>query len=267
MDHDDNYGLELNPQLNVALVKPAYVLRSTIGRSIRAADYTERYVSNNLPSLTPGRSLGNPNLKAERSWSAEIGADLFPTEHWRLSGTTFLRLSDQLIDYASTNSNDIFNNENLSLDANYFYARNIEDVSTYGIELESYYEQPLSDAANLIARIGYTWLNTQNNDDVVSVYISNHAKHLLTANLGLSIHRFDLFINGLLKVRNERLAPQINSTLEDQYTVWHLRTTYRVIPNFGINLQVHNLFDATYQDILGAPMPKRWLMGGFNWRW
>ena len=267
LDQDENYGLEFSPQLNIAMAKTQYVIRSTIGRSIRAADYTERYVSNNLPNLTPGRSLGNPNLNAESSWSMEVGTDWFVLKGLRISATSFLRFSDQLIDYAPTNSNIIFNNANLSPDATYFYARNIEDVSTLGFELETYYEQLLNDATKLTTRLGYTFLETQNEDNVTSVYISNHAKHLFTANLGLEGQKFSVGINGLWKVRNGRLAPQINSELEDQYTVWHLKMKYLLNSNLGLNLQVHNLFDENYQDILGAPMPNRWLMGGFTWKW
>lgn len=267
LDQDENYGLEFSPQLNIALTKPTYILRSTIGRSIRAADYTERYVSNNLQNLTPGRNLGNPDLNAESSWSAELGVDWLPSSIWRLSMTTFLRLSDQLIDYTSTNSNEIANNENLSPNANYFYARNIEDVQTYGFEIESLIDYPLSDQSALMLKLGYTFLNTANDSDIISVYISNHAKHLLTSNLNLRIQQFNLSLNGLWKVRNELLAPQINSTLEDQYMVWHLKAGYQLSPSFGLNFQVHNLFDEQYQDILGAPMPNRWFLGGIHLSW
>ena len=35
---------------------------------------------------------------------------------------------------------------------------------------------------------------------------------------------------------------------------------------FGLNLQAHNLFAENYQDILGAQMPGRWIMGGVKFK-
>ena len=33
----------------------------------------------------------------------------------------------------------------------------------------------------------------------------------------------------------------------------------------SFNVQILNLLDKEYQNILGAKMPKRWIMGGINW--
>ena len=33
----------------------------------------------------------------------------------------------------------------------------------------------------------------------------------------------------------------------------------------SLNLQILNLLDKEYQNILGAKMPGRWLMGGISW--
>ena len=70
-DYDENYGFEFCPQINAAYNLPNLALRASAGRSIRAADYTERY-NNNIALKTYIR-LGNPNLIAERGWSEEIG--------------------------------------------------------------------------------------------------------------------------------------------------------------------------------------------------
>ncbi|MEM1123645.1 MAG: TonB-dependent receptor, partial [Bacteroidota bacterium] len=87
LDYDDNYELEFTPQLNVSYVLPRLTLRASAGRSIRAADYTERYVSFNLENLTPGRSLGNPDLIAESAWSEEIGFDYKFSNNWQIKAT------------------------------------------------------------------------------------------------------------------------------------------------------------------------------------
>ena len=266
-DYDENYDLEFSPQLNLAYQKTNWVFRSTIGRGIRAADYTERFVSNNLPGpLSAGRNLGNPNLDAEQSWSGEIGADVFPNRPFSISATGFIRISDRLVDYILTNESMISNNSNLAEGANYFYAQNVEDVTTTGLELVLNWNQSIGDNLKIRSSLGYTFLDTQNEGDIISVYISSHAKHALAFNAILEGKQWDLGLNGLMKVRNGRLATAIDSELEEQYQVWHLRFNYHLSDTFAAIGQIHNVFDEQYQDILGAKMPDRWLMGGVSWK-
>ncbi|MFT5264431.1 MAG: vitamin B12 transporter [Polaribacter sp.] len=263
LDYDENYDVEVSPQLNVAYQFDPVVIRGSIGRSIRAADYTERYVSTQLENLSPGRSLGNPDLLAEQSWSEELGFDVNVSSNWKLKATGFLRQSSELIDYVATNAKDIERNENLREDADYFLATNITDVSTKGLEIESWYSNKIGNV-NLLWIAGYTFLNTTNDDDVVSVYISSHARHLVNTNFVLSTPRFEAAVSGLYKMRDPRAAASINIDLQDQYQLWNLRLEWKIVPEFGFNIQVHNLFDEEYQNILGAPMPGRWIMGGLR---
>jgi len=266
-DYDENYNFEIVPQIN-ASYSPTdkFNFRTAIGRSIRAADYTERYVSNNLMNLTPGRSLGSPNLNAESSWSEEIGADYYPIPQLRISATAFFRQSSNLIDYVSTNENAILNNENLQDSANYFYATNIAAVMTSGTEFEIWYNRSIGNTSNVSLSLGYTIMNTTNANDVVSAYLSNHARNLFTANLTYRFKKIDFGINGLYKTRNGGFAPSINADLAQNYTVWNFRFGFQIVEQLSLNLFVHNLFNEEYADILGAKMPSRWMMGGIRWK-
>lgn len=268
-DYDANYEFEFSPQLNVSYVLPTLVIRGSAGRSIRAADYTERFVSNNLQNLRPGRSLGNPNLLAERGWSEEIGLDFSVTNSWQLKGTFFARQSTNLIDYVETNQRmigSISEIGSLQDSANYFFAQNVTEVNTTGFEIESHLRHQFGKQKSLQFNLGYTFLNTTNDEETVSVYISSHARHLVTSSLLFNWDRFDLSLSGLYKERNGRIASTIDSQLADNYTLWNARMGFQLTNNFGLNLQVQNLFDETYQNILGAQMPGRWVMGGVKWR-
>lgn len=262
LDYDENYDLEFTPQVNISYVLPGVTFRASAGRSIRAANYTERFVSFNLVDLTPGRNLGNPDLMAERSWSEELGIDVQLTEQWKLRSTGFLRQSDNLIDYVETNANEIPNNQNLQDGANYFFARNISEVSTRGFELESWYRQRLGEDNWLIWSLGYTYLNTGNAEGIVSNYISSHARHLLNTNLSFKYKGWEGSLNGLYKQRDPRSAAPINADLAGEYMVWNTRLAYRLTPELAFNVMVHNLFNVAYADILGARMPNRWIMAG-----
>lgn len=264
-DYDQNYGLEWLPQVNASYVFEKWVLRAAAGRSIRAADYTERYVSNNLMNLTPGRSLGNPDLLAERSWSEEVGLDYYIGKTLKLKATGFLRNSDNLIDYVSKNEAEIGEIGDLQQGADYFFAQNISEVTTQGIELEAWYTKRVQAVGTLKFSVGYTYLNTSNEANTVSVYLSSHARHLLTSHLILHHKWFDVSITALYKERDPRAATAINSNLAPSYSVWHGKLGARIQKDVVLSLQVNNLFDTEYQNILGAKMPGRWISGGISW--
>ncbi|MDZ7683595.1 MAG: TonB-dependent receptor [Fodinibius sp.] len=90
LDHDENYGTELMPQLSMSYQQEKWILRAAAGRSVRAPSYTERFISTNLNGpLAGGRNLGNPWLEAERAWSGELGGDLFFKVPYTLLGNRF----------------------------------------------------------------------------------------------------------------------------------------------------------------------------------
>jgi iron complex outermembrane receptor protein len=264
-DFDQNYGFELSPQLNLSLSWNPFTFRTSGGRNIRAADYTERFVSNNLRELTPGRNLGNPDLEAERGWSAELGVDHLSGHGLQWQVTGFTRISNNLIDYVLTNEKEIGTLStvgSLQENADYYFARNIAHIRTSGIEIVSSISHSFSGSDRMNAQLGYTFLHTSGEEDIVSVYLSGHARHLINTSLQFSWERFHISLNGLYKNRSPRIAPLIGRELTANYTVWNLRTSFQLGPIVSLQFQVNNLFDLEYQNILGAPMPRRWIMGG-----
>ncbi len=267
-DQDDNYGFELNPQLNVAhSLNKNLILRASGGRSNRAADYTERFISNNLPSLSPGRNLGNPNLNAEKAWSGEVGVDYYADNNFTLRGTVFGRTATDVIDYVLTNSNELpFDTSFLAPNSDYFFTKNLESVNTVGFELESFYNVPLSNDLQLKLNAGYIFINSFNDEEVLSKYIANHAKHKVNFGTRLNHKRFSWLVQGLWKNRNSDLAEAIGTTLESDYFVVNTQADINLFQkNIWGTLQVQNVFDKEYADILGSPMPGRWWMLGVRW--
>ena len=266
LDHDDNYGTELMPQMSMAFHTGKWVLRASGGRSIRAADYTERYISTNLQGpLSEGRNLGNPWLQAERSWSGEAGFDVFPVNDVRLSATGFIRASTNLIDYVLTNSNQIRNNSNLQPDTNYLYAENLKNVRTAGVEVEFSMSRDLGQDWMIDYTMGYTFASTYNRQHTVSKYISNHARNLINGMVTLHKSAFEVGLSGLWKQRQGESASAINAYMSPTYSVWNLKLGYDVIKDVRVGVEADNLFDAHYQDILGAVMPGRWILGTISW--
>lgn len=263
-DYDENYGFEFCPQLNAAYNLPNLTLRASAGRSIRAADYTERY-NNNIALKTYIR-LGNPNLMAERGWSEEIGINYTTFKNTLFKATIFSRQSSNIIDYILTNESDIDSDIGVLVPgANYTFAKNIKDVNVNGFELELNSKFLISENSTLNWQMGYTFTDITN--DNLGIYLSSFAKHLLNAQLILNYNSFQFSISGLYKERTAQAAESISSDLESSYGLLNTRIGYGLIDNkLSLNLQILNLLDKEYQNILGAKMPGRWLMGGISWR-
>tara|TARA_R110002050_G_scaffold204327_2_gene339741 strand:- start:47217 stop:49181 length:1965 start_codon:yes stop_codon:yes gene_type:complete len=263
-DYDDNYAFELSPQLNVSYIYNKFVFRGGAGKGIRAADYTERYVSTNLKALSPGRNLGNPDLVAESSWSYEIGADYYIANGLRFLTTGFYRASGNLIDYVPTQGAEITNVPvTLQPNGSYLYSKNLSTVNTIGLELELWYKKVLESGNSFTLRAGYTGLESVNPDGVVSKYVSAHAKHLVNGSFNLSISNFDFGITSLYKMRENAYSKSLNVALKPEYFVANVNAGVRLMDDkLTLKGEVINLFDENYSDILGAQMPGRWFVVG-----
>ncbi len=267
-DHDTNYGSELLPSLNISYNLPQVTFRASAGRSVRAADFTERFVSNNLVNLTPGRSLGNPDLLTETSWSAEIGVDYNVTSNWTLSSTIYSRWSNDLVDYIFTNEADIGTVSEIGSlvpDENYFFATNIADVQIRGVEFESNIKFDLSTKASLNLHNSLSVIGQSSSLETVSVYLSNTARFFSTNRLSLKTRLFDFNLTGLYKNRNARIAEAIGANLSDDYFLVNASAFFKLSDNIKLGAHMINVGDVEYQNILGAPLPGRWFRGSVNW--
>jgi len=266
-DYDEVYEFEILPQLNVAWAEEKLTLRTSVGRSIRAADFTERYISTNIPGeLSAYRNLGNPFLGPETAWSYEAGADFSLSKGLELRLTGFIRQSDNLIDYILTSENEIINNNNLQSDSLYFYTQNIKELTTRGVEAEIWYTRKLGQKAHFQFIGGYSWFDSYNDEGVVSKYISNHANHLVTANAIFAHKLGRISINTLYKHRNGEMDETAGFLLEKSYAIVNAQVDINAYKNaVFLTLQAKNIFNEKYSDILGAEMPGRWMMAGVRW--
>ena len=203
---------------------------------------------------------------AERGWSEEIGFNYSPFKNSLFKATIFSRQSSNIIDYILTNESDIDSGIGVLVPgANYTFAKNIKDVNVNGFELELNTKFLISENSTLNWQIGYTFTDITN--DTLGIYLSSFAKHLINSQLILNFNSFQFSISGLFKERTAQSAESISSDLDSSYGLLNARVGYSLMDNkLSLNLQVLNLLDKEYQNILGAKMPGRWLMGGISWR-
>lgn len=258
--------LSFLPQISAAYDLGNAVIRTSIGRAIREGDFTERYISHEIPNLTPGRNIGNPDLMPEESTTYDLGIDWTPVNNLLISPTLFYRSSRNLIDYALVNSNDITNADNLQSGEDYFYASNISESDVFGVEFISAFSNKLTSNTTMRTEAGYTYIKTTSDQNTVSRYIANHPAHQV--NLSLSVSSGDFSVESLseFNVRSDESASLINAEVPDQYFLTNLKLAYKPFGgNFQVYGQILNLTDTRYQEILGAPMPGRWVLGGVKY--
>ncbi|PWJ59529.1 iron complex outermembrane receptor protein [Dyadobacter jejuensis] len=264
LDWRQYLGAELVPQLNVSYKRAAWQFRASAGKTIRDADFTERY-NNYGKSLVTGGNVGNPNLSAERSFSYEAGADWFVGNSLKLSGTYFQRAQNNLIDYIATAYADMPRQENLSSTGTFGLASNIAKVNITGWELDAQWNQPISENQQLRITTGLSWLRSQSSSSIPSFYVSSHAKFLGNFSVLYSHKNLNLAINGLYKQREPREALAIASTLSESYFVLNSKIDCNLpVKNLKVFFEINNLLNRTYSDLLGASMPGRWLAAGIK---
>jgi vitamin B12 transporter len=268
LDHDEVYGIEWMPQVNLAYPVGQWLFRGSAGRTIRSPDFTERFISTGIEDpLAPGRNLGNPYLRAERAWSLEAGINRQIGEGIEAGMTGFYRFSHDLIDYIITVAEDIPGADNLIPGQEYFYAQNIGLLDTWGLESFVSGRHSIQNEGFVEWGISYQGLLSRSDSAIVSKYLSSHARNLVQARLGIRNRLFNLQVVTLYKNRDAEDIREINRVLTPSYMIWNLKAdAYIWKGNLVFSLQVNNLFNREYADILGASMPGRWIFGGITWK-
>ncbi|MBE2231663.1 MAG: TonB-dependent receptor [Chitinophagaceae bacterium] len=264
LDWDESYGWVLVPQVSMAWSPGRLTLRMAGGRSFRDADFTERYNNYNKVQVTSGR-IGNPDLGAEQSWNAEIGADYQFNSRFRISAGVFTRDYADLIDWVNTPYAEMPRKENLVPGGSYALASNVEKIRTSGFELDLVYRQPTGPRSNLLAVGGFTVLDSKNDDPVPSLYISSHATLLFNYSLAWTIRSFSIAVTGLYKERDPQKSAALNTELSTAVFLLNSRLSWQFSGNRGkLYAQADNLLNTRFSDLLGARMPGRWLSAGIE---
>ncbi len=270
LDHDQAYGTELVPQLNVSQqLGEVLTVRGGVGRAIRAPDFTERYNANGRAGIVPnGFNVGNAQLQAERTINYEAGADYRPMAGLTAKATLFLRKGNNQIDYvplAGARVIEATGLTNLNPASTYRFAQNLFSVTTQGVETELAYGHRLTPKTRFDGSMGYTYVKVTNAENIASQYLANIARQVVSGTVGVTSHRVNGSLSGLWKQRDGAAVAAINRTQGTEYLIFNARLEVALLPGrLWLTSQVLNLFNEQYSDLLGAQMPTRWLMGGLR---
>jgi iron complex outermembrane receptor protein len=215
-------SLSLNPSLK---------LRASAGYGFRLPTYTDLYYSD--PT-----TLGNANLKPESAWNFDGGLDWYPNTRTVASVTVFYSRQHDTIDYVRASPTDLWQ------------ASNLNRVRFTGVET-SFAFHP---SATQEVKLSWTALAGAQNalHGLQSEYVFNYPVN------NANFEWMDTLHHQLLIRTRVAVTERFHQT---PYPVWDLsfsRPTSRLRPY----LQLTNLSNTGYQEILGVPMPPRAFVGG-----
>lgn len=260
-----NIPAELVPSLTASYKIKNLQLRASGGKTIRDADFTERYNNYGKASVPALNRVGNPWLVIEKSWGYETGFDLFLIQGIKFSGTFFQRFNTGLIDWIQTPYADMPRKDNLVANADYFLAKNIATLNTTGWETDVQASPKLSGGQSLLLNAGFLWQYSKSSEAQPSFYISSHARFLTNFSAQYAVGPFAISFNGIYKSRQPQQAQPIAAHISKDYFLLNGKAAYYFLQNkVGAFVQVDNIFYRSYSDLLGAQMPGRWLQGGVS---
>lgn len=264
VEYANNTGWVLIPQMNLSYQSGQLQARASIGYAYRNADFTELYNNFNRTGIRSG-SIGNTYLQAEKSMNYEIGFDWMVATTSKWSFTAFNRNSRDLIDWSLTPYADMPRKDNLVVNGNYLLAKNQSSIQVTGFELDYLLEKKISALQTLKLKTGLIWLNTVNENGPLSFYLSTAPKFLANFAATYSLNRFDVNLTGLYKSRTTQSANPVLVPIGNQYFVMNAKLNYRFSQQQHLLfIQADNVFNATINDFIGAPLPGRWLQAGLR---
>jgi iron complex outermembrane receptor protein len=205
-----------------------------ISRVSRIPTFTDLYYKSNT-------EVGNPNLLPENAVSAEIGYQ-YQSKNILAKVSGFLRDSHNSIDWTKISLNDPV-----------WYAQNIGDTSSKGVEFEL--DHKLNDW--LKYSVGYTYLDNKLNSvgEFAARYLLDNLKHQFIGKLETKFLKN--FTNELVYRYNQRMNNGSYNLLDEKLSF--------VKKDFSVYILVNNVTNTSYTETFGVAMPQRWFHIGFSY--
>jgi len=203
--------------------------------AFRIPTYTELYYKS--PT-----SIGNPDLQHEETTNYEIGLNNSQS-FYNARVSVFYKEGKNLIDWVRQS------------DTAPWIAKNITSINTSGIEINLEFKTSmiLNDFPIYKAGVDYTYLNSsQSADEFQSEYLLQYLRHQLIANFQ-NYWWVDIQQNWEFRYEN-RVNAEDHLLVDTQI--------FRDFNGYEIFLKATNLFNKSYYEVSGVPLPGRWITAG-----
>lgn len=224
-DRHEGFGTVVSPSASVAMDPSERVrVRGAAGRSFRAPSWTERY-------YTDPAHDARSDLDPERSWSAELGADLRPGGAMRVRVDGFYRDARDLVDWARPAG---------AGDEVVWESRNVQRTRVRGAELEVGHWGPMDLRWSVTGTVLALRAEDQGNHE--SKQVLRPLTEEVVATVGRSFGPAAVELQGL---HGRRRAGASFRRVD-------ARTTLRV-GGATVHVDVQNALDSEYPDLMGHP--------------
>jgi iron complex outermembrane recepter protein len=205
--------------------------RASTSRAFRVPSYTDLYYHD--PA-----NVGTPGLRPERAWTYEGGFDWIPSARVRGELTVFERRERDGIDYYRPTPDSIYR------------ALNIQNLNFRGVEASLAFTPSRTHTFDL----RYTALHGQ--QDTIPIGTTKYTFNY-PVNSGVFSWQITPKGNFLFRTR----VGALDRRGRDPYALWD---AYAALPHGRVHpfLQMTNLANTSYQEVLGVPMPGRTIVGG-----
>ena len=247
-DAYEGYGSRLSPYAGISqLAAPGLTIRASYGTSFRVPSFTELY-------YVDPQNVGNPDLRAEKAWSAEAGAS-FAAGALSLDAAYFHRRATDLVDFVRASASEPWR------------ARNVREAVTDGLEasLDWSRERP-SFLTQFRVQAAYTF--TDLSSLTAAADGATQGKYVLDP-----LHaKWDVFLGLALPLRlgvTSRLSYFSRPSFEEGVWLVSARLAWQVFQGRILEFFVdgENLGNVRYVEVAGVPLPRRTFFGGFNLTW
>jgi len=147
----------------------------------------------------------------------------------------------------------------------YALAKNIEAVNSAGWESDLQFRDSIGKKTRIMAQAGVLWISNTAKTNRAGFYLNSHARLLINGLVDVSFGRFGVSTGYIYKERASQRTSTINASLSPSYFLLNARIQFLVgTRGNAVYLQADNLSNRKYSDLLGAPMPGRWLSMGIR---
>lgn len=212
-------------------IRPALKARASAGYGFRLPTYTDLYYSD--PT-----TVGDPNLKPESAWNYEGGFDWYPRSTLAVSVTGFYSPQTNFIDYVRPTPTSLW------------HATNLNGLAFRGAEASLQWRPSRTEQVNL----SWTWL-----DGAQSVLHGQQSEYVFNYPVNNGVFNWYAGVGRWVTI-NTRVAVQ-QRIYEDAYPVWDMSLVHEQ-GRFQPFVQLTNISNTGYQEIVGVRMPGRAVIGG-----
>ncbi|RXM41466.1 TonB-dependent receptor [Chryseobacterium sp. CH21] len=233
-----NYSKEGNffyPGLDVGYnFNPNHKVYGNIAKVHRIPTFTDLYYISKTEQ-------GNQELQPENALSSEVGYQ-FQNSKILAKVSGFVRNSSNSIDWVKKDLSD-----------KVWYAQNVGDIKTKGIEAE-WSHRPMD---WLKYTVGYTYIDSkyEEKNGLVSRYILDNLKHQLVSKLEVKFLKN--FTNELVYRYNERVNLGSYNLLDEKLSF--------AKKDYSVYVLINNITNTKYTEAFGVAMPQRWFHIGFSY--